>query len=284
MISEIRNINLRDGEQLHAQIIENGSPLWLIVTHGLGEHSGRHKHFFELYSQYFNILVYDLRGHGKSSGKKGWVNQFEDYADDLVEVVKYLQDEFQMKRYIVFGHSMGGLITSSFMQKKAPSILYPEKVILSSPAVSAAGVFGKLFKISPFRLTRFLSTFPLSVPIAGLLDIKKLSHDALVYEEYVKDPLNTLNIHTHLFFQLIQEAREVFAKPLNISCELNVIIGTGDVLVGAPQCIDYFSKVEKNANLQVVENGYHELHNEIEKYRKPFMDFLRSSLLGEESV
>lgn len=283
MISEVRNISLRDGETLHAQVIENGSPVWLVVTHGLGEHGGRHQHFFELYSQYFNILIYDLRGHGKSSGKRGWVDKFEDFIDDLDEVINYLKKEFNMNRYVLFGHSMGGLVTASYMQKRAAANLYPEKVILSSPAVAASGVFGTFFKLTPFSFTRFLANFPVTFPLGGILDIKKLSHDVLVYEDYVKDPLNILNIHTHLFFQLIQEAREVFSKPLNVTCDLCVCIGTGDVLVGQAEVVNYFSKVEKNANLCVVENGYHELHKEVEKYRQPFMQFLRESLLGPAS-
>src|SRR5690606_19407030 len=140
------NIPLRDGETIHAQVIENGAPVWLVVTHGLGEHGGRHKHLFEMYSQYFNVLIYDLRGHGESSGKRGWVKNFEDFVDDLDEVINYLKSEFQMSRYVLFGHSMGGLVTASYMQKRASANIYPEKVILSAPAAAAAGLFGKLFK------------------------------------------------------------------------------------------------------------------------------------------
>ena len=47
--------------------------------------------------------------------------------------------------------------------------------------------------------------------------------------------------------------------------------------------IDYFTRVEKNAKLFKVEDGYHELHNEIEKYRAPYVDFLKASLGGEEA-
>lgn len=284
MIVEVRNIVLRDGETLSARLVENGSPTWLVVTHGLGEHSGRHKHFFELYSQYFNVLAYDLRGHGKSTGKRGWAQNFEDFTKDLDEVLEYLKTEFKMNRYILFGHSMGGLITASYVQNIAKPEFYPSKVILSSPAVAAAGTFGKIFKISPMRLTHFLAKLPVTLPLGGMIDTRKLSHDALVYEEYIKDPLNILKIHSHLFFELIQHAREVFSRPLKVNCPLCVAIGTGDVIVGPEACIQYFSTIEKNANLVVIKNGYHELHNEVEKYREPFMKFLRESLLDAPSA
>jgi alpha-beta hydrolase superfamily lysophospholipase len=44
--------------------------------------------------------------------------------------------------------------------------------------------------------------------------------------------------------------------------------------------IDYFNNIEKKAQIKVIEGGYHELHNEIEKYRKPYLNFLRQSLTG----
>ena len=44
------------------------------------------------------------------------------------------------------------------------------------------------------------------------------------------------------------------------------------------QIKQYFNTIEKNTKVLKVDGGYHELHNEIEKYRLPYFDFLRSSL------
>jgi alpha-beta hydrolase superfamily lysophospholipase len=57
-------------------------------------------------------------------------------------------------------------------------------------------------------------------------------------------------------------------------------VGTEDVLVNPEIMIDYFNTIEKKAQIKVIEGGYHELHNEIEKYRKPYLNFLRQSLTG----
>ncbi|MBC77901.1 MAG: hypothetical protein CME64_17980 [Halobacteriovoraceae bacterium] len=66
MISETKIIETRDKCKLHCEMIENGSPVWIIVTHGLGEHCSRHSHFFKMFSQNFSVCLYDLRGHGNS--------------------------------------------------------------------------------------------------------------------------------------------------------------------------------------------------------------------------
>lgn len=279
MITEEKWVKTFDELKLNCKIHENGSPVWIIVTHGLGEHGDRHSHLNELFSQYFNICTYDLRGHGKSDGKKGYAKHFYEFSEDLHSIITFLKKEYQMKRYILIGHSMGGLVTSSYMQKRVDKDFYPEKVILSSPACAGPGAMGNFFRLAPRTLNNFMAGLPLSIPISGVLDIKKLSHDPRVYEEYIKNPMNVLKIHTHLLFEILRESKDVFSKSLRITCDLYVGIGTEDYLVNAPFCIEYFKNVEKQANLYVVEGGYHELHNEIEKYRLPFFDFLKKAIM-----
>ena len=279
MIHEEKIIESFDKTKLNVQLHENGSPVWIILTHGLGEHGRRHEHLLKLFSQYFNVCTYDLRGHGKSAGKRGYVNQFSDFVEDLHCVLEFLKNDFKMKRYILIGHSMGGLVTSSYMQKRVDSDFYPEKVILSSPAAAGPGHLGNFFRIAPKGLNKFLSSVPVSLPVQGILDIKKLSHDMRIYEEYIKDPLNTLKVHTHLFFEVLKESQDVFSRPLRIECDLYVAIGTDDYLVNAPFCIDYFQSIEKQARLYIAEGAYHELHNEVEKYSKPYLEFLKESIM-----
>lgn len=280
MISEVKQINTSDGEQLHCSIIENGSPVWIIVTHGLGEHGKRHDYFFKMFSQYFNICIYDLRGHGMSSGKKAYVEKFDDFTNDLDDVISYLTKEYSMERYVLFGHSMGGLITASYMQKNAvDKVPYPEKVFLSAPPVAGPGPQGKFFAIAPLGFNKTLANIKSSFPLGGMLDIKRLSHDARIYENYITDELNSLKVHTKLFFNILAEAREVFSKPLRCNCKLYVAIGTADKLVSPNALITYFTQVEKNAKLFKNEGAYHEMHNEVEKFREPYLEFLKESLM-----
>ena len=279
MITEVKQVHTQDGEKLHCSIVENGSPVWIIVTHGLGEHGNRHSYFNELFAQYFNICTWDLRGHGKSSGKRGYVENFSSFTDDLGELIAYLKTEFKMERYVLFGHSMGSLITASYMQNNVTEDCYPEKVFLSGPPVAGSGAFGKIFELAPLTFSKALASLSASTPLGGMLDIKKLSHDARVYENYISDDLNVLKPHTRLLFNILAEAREVFSKPLRINCNLYVAVGTSDVLINPNALIKYFSNVEKNATLFKVQDGYHELHNEIEKYKEPYMKFLKDSLL-----
>lgn len=279
MNKEYRDIISYDGTLLKCLIRETGSSQWLIVTHGLGEHLGRHEYILKLFSQNFNIAIYDVRGHGRSGGKRAYVDDFQEFLKDLQAVIEFLKKDFSMTNYTLFGHSMGGLITAAYLQNMASKDFYPDKVFLSSPAVAAPGLMGPLFANAPKFLFDGLIKMP-TIPMQGILDLKKLSHDSRVYEAYVKDELCQLKVHTKLFFEILKTSRDVFSRPLRAECPLFVSVGTGDALVSSKILIDYFQNVEKGAQLKIIEDGYHELHNEVEKYRKPYLNFLRQSLTG----
>ena len=279
MLPEKKELILRDGLKIKLSLMEAGHPVWLIVTHGLGEHRQRYQFIFDLFSQYFNICVYDLRGHGESGGKRAYIDDFNDYPRDLDEMLDFLQHNYSMKRFYLFGHSMGGLITSSYIQQNQKSKRYPEKVFLSSPAVAGAGNLGKVFELAPLKFLGALKSLPVSLPVEGLLDITKLSHDARVYQNYITDPLNCMKVHTKLFFELLNHSKKVYTRPLRANCDLYVSIGTEDYLVNSLSVIKYFEEIEKNAKLMKFEGAYHEIHNEIKKFQDPYFEKLTSCLI-----
>lgn len=283
MIKDKRDIRLRDGLNLKAYIIENGSPEWLVITHGLGEHAGRHEYSVKLLSQYFNICLYDLRGHGSSGGKRAYVSEFSDYCKDLDEVLDYLENTFNMKKFNLFGHSLGGLITASYMQNHIKSERYPKKVFLSAPASGGAGALGSVFKAAPLKVMSVLSSLKPSVKLKGMLDINKLSHDPRIAEYYEADKDCILAIPTKTFLTILYEARKVFSRPLRVDCELYCAVGSDDQIVDSNTTIEYFKNIEKNAQLKVIEGAYHEMHNEIDKYQVPYINFLKQAIYPKSS-
>ncbi len=55
MIGQQRFLKLRDGVEVYCDIREVGSPLWLVVTHGIGEHMGRHRYLTDMFGHSMNI-------------------------------------------------------------------------------------------------------------------------------------------------------------------------------------------------------------------------------------
>lgn len=279
MLGENKKIQFR-GTEFNCHVHEKGSPVWIIATHGLGEHLGRHQYLLNLLGEYFNIFQYDLRGHGLTEGRKGYIQDFREYVWDLEAIVDYLTENYGLKRLILFGHSMGGLVTSYYIQTVAEKHHYPEKVFLSAPLVATPGLLGDFFRYSPLALTRTLASIPVTMELSGLVDLNYLSHDIRVRENYESDPLNALKIHSKMGFELINACRIVFSKPLRCRASLYAAMGTEDKVVNFPAFEHYFKTHEKGASIFINPDAYHEMHNEIEKYRLPYFEFLKKSLMS----
>lgn len=280
MISEQQFIPLEDDIEIHANVYECGAPIWLIITHGIGEYTGRHNFLVELFSGKFNLLFYDLRGHGLSSGKRVYIENFSDYAKDLQKILIYLQNRYRMDRYALYGHSMGGLITSDFVKNFAAKEFYPELVYLSSPPVGVGGLVGKIVNEIPSSIFAGLAQLPISFRLSGLVEQDNLSHDPQVKIDVKNDPLCAASIHSKLGIELVKAARMTFDQPLNFDCASFVSIGSGDKIVCPESLIEYFTHVETNFMLKVFPEAYHEIHFEIERFRKPYLDFVKESILS----
>ncbi len=264
--------------ELALRIHEVGAPIWLIVVHGLGEHKDRHDHFFRNFGEDFNIVTFDLRGHGESDGKRATVDLFDHFIDDLNSLVEFLQKNYNLQQYILFGHSMGGLISTRFVQQEP--ILKPKLLFLSSPALGVTGVIKNALKVLPNSFVTKLASFNRGIYLKGVLDLKKLSHNFSTYEDYLKDPLCSLKINTKLLFKIIEEANNAQEQVFQIDIPMYGVIGSKDVLVDPLACQDFFKASGRLKELKLIKGGYHELHNELSEFRDPYINFLKRTLLS----
>ncbi len=277
MFSDYKFLKMRDGIELSVNIKESGSPVWIIVTHGIGEHMERHKYMTDLFGQDFNVFRYDLRGHGRSTGRRAYVEDFSLYMEDLREIVRFLHQKYRMGRFALFGHSMGALISASFVQNFVEEELYPEQLVLNAPPAGMPGAIGSFLKLLPGSAIPSACKLPITLPVGGLVDLNFLSHDPRVKEEYLKDELNCLKLETKLLLELVKTSQDTFSRPIRSRAKNFVSIGDGDHVVSYKDAIHYFNSIDKSFKLTVIDGAYHEIHNEIEKYRKPYFDYLKNT-------
>nr|WP_272873513.1 alpha/beta fold hydrolase [Anaeromicropila herbilytica] len=113
-------LNSKDGLLLHAYEINNKSDIYVIAVHGyrsegLGMASYA-KHFNNIG---YNVLVPDLRGHGKSEGNNvgmGWPDRL-----DLLEWINVILKEKKNAKVILMGVSMGAATVMMASGEKLPS-------------------------------------------------------------------------------------------------------------------------------------------------------------------
>jgi acylglycerol lipase len=279
MLEELK-LTMSDGVELDVRISRTNSPVWLIASHGVGEHYRRHNFLLELFKNDFNIIQYDLRGHGKSSGRKGYVEKFSYFYSDLIEILEYAKTTLKVDKYILFGHSMGALITSGVLKNHLKEDFYPRMVFLSSPPVGTSGPLGYIVDRLPRPVFMFIAKFVYSIEVQGLVDLNYISHDPKVLEDYYLDELNSIKLHTRLLFCLVEASKKIFSTPINPKCKAVVAFGTGDRVVCPKAAKKYFSKKEKDFKVMVFEGAYHEMHNETPEFKDKYITFLKDELLS----
>lgn len=90
----------------------------ICIVHGIGEYGGRFDRVAEAFRERnMAVLAFDLRGHGKSLGKRGHCAPRKDVLSDVSTLIEYAQAIYPEKKLILYGHSMGGNIVLDYRSR-----------------------------------------------------------------------------------------------------------------------------------------------------------------------
>src|SRR5438067_2431459 len=94
----------------------------VLLVHGMGEHSARYFHVAEhLVRRGYRVCALDLRGHGRSTGRRGDITRYEVLLDDLALAWERLLPADGAPSFL-YGHSLGGQIALNFAVEKKPAV------------------------------------------------------------------------------------------------------------------------------------------------------------------
>jgi acylglycerol lipase len=233
---------------------------FLVIVHGLGEHSGRYDNITnELKGKNISIYALDHRGHGRSGGKRGHIDSFMDYVYDLKLFIDLIKEENSEIPLVMLGHSLGGVIATKY------ALAYSEDLnalVLSSPG------FVPLVEIPGWKksLSKIGSRYAPGLSQPSNLDARYLSHDADVVEAYENDRLVHDRVTTRFFSEFSKACEECMHGASDLRMPLLVFHGTDDKIVdyrGSEKLFTCASSRDKNLHLF---NGYyHETMNEVGK-------------------
>jgi len=237
----------------------------ILVIHGLGEHSGRYSILANDFQHAgFNVFSFDLRGHGKSAGKRGHIMNFNEYLYD-VDNFKQMLIKRSSKPLFILGHSMGGLIAMNFAIKNPTNI---QGLITSSP------LFKIRVKVPEWKkkLGVFLSNRIPFLSMSNEVNPDYLSHAQRVVQAYINDPL----VHTKVTARWFTEVTKAMEETQKICSRLNIPVlmlhGGNDLLTDPKGSEDIFSLLTvSDKTLKIYDGFYHEIYNEIER-DKPVND------------
>jgi pimeloyl-ACP methyl ester carboxylesterase len=99
----------------------------IVFIHGVSGSSSAWILYEEKFRNDYNILTFDLRGHGKSHRYKRYKDyKIDEFNEDLYQLIKFLKIE----KFIMISHSYGTFVALEFISKHKK---YVEAAILLSP-------------------------------------------------------------------------------------------------------------------------------------------------------
>jgi alpha-beta hydrolase superfamily lysophospholipase len=245
-----------DGLTLHTHSWVVESPRAVIcLVHGLGEHSGRYEHVARFFNENgISFAAFDLRGHGKSEGKRGHA-EYQQLMDDITLFLQSLDYDCPK---ILYGHSMGGNLALNYILRYNPDIAGG---IISAPFLDLArGLPGHLRAI-----LKILNVLTPSIQLSNGIDPNLICREKRVVEAYVSDPLVHTKITPRLVFGCLEAGKWALENADKLKKPILLIHGTGDGITSYRASQEFAKRAGKLCKFVSYEGFYHEPHNEPEK-------------------
>lgn len=247
-----------DGTEIfyRKDMVENSKAV-VVIVHGLCEHLGRYNYFTKRLNEAgYTVYRFDNRGHGKSAGERGYVDNFQNFFEDADKIANMAIKENKHVPVFMFGHSMGGFITAGYGMK------YTNKLkgqILSGAAVIELPIFEDL------KRDNYFETHPLEKSPNALSSL--ICRDKKVVEDYDNDPLVLKETNLKLLGEAfgkgptwIKENVENYIYPCLI------LHGENDQIVINQASKWLFENINsKDKAIKIYPKCYHEILNEKEE-------------------
>ncbi len=225
----------------------------ILLVHGIGEHSGRYLHVGSYFAERgYDVAAFDNRGFGESGGRRGHIDSFSVYLDDIEERLA-ARRELDVP-VVLFGHSLGGLMVASYLVDDRPM---PDLAVLSSPALAAEVPAWQ--RVAAPILGRV--TPKLFVP--SEIDGVGLSRDKAVQEAYAADPLLVAGATAGMGHEVFTAIKNTNANLHKLTLPTYVLHGDQDPVV--PQSASLPLRDMENVVYRTWEGLRHECLNEPEQ-------------------
>ena len=244
-----------DGTRLRlGQWNPNGSRNILLVP-GLAEHLDRYHHVAEfLVSKGYRVTLVELRGHGQSQGKRGHLDMWIRYVEDIQAALGTVAQPT-----VIVAHSMGGLATlSTMMHALHPTVL---GVALSNPLLGLVQPPSAVV----LSLSRLFSRFYPSFKLRKETNPELISRDPTVVAAYRSDPNIFRFVTARWGREALKALQDVHAYAPKYTQRMLLMISDGDHICDPEQAKQFAQNYGGSLQLEEFPKLYHELFNEPEK-------------------
>jgi alpha-beta hydrolase superfamily lysophospholipase len=233
----------------------------LINLHGLGDHSGLYPTVSDHFApRGFSVHSPDLRGNGRSPGRRGHIGSWQEYREDLHRFIAVVREEEPRLPIFLLGNSLGGLIVLEY------TLHHPEHL---RGVIAAAPPLGPLGVPAPrLLLGRVFSRVWPSFSLKTGMDLSDLARDPSVTSAVLEDPLFHRWASARLSTEVVDAIVRVQDGASRISLPLLVLHGSADRMVPPHGSRRFLARVP-HGDRRLIEypGGYHALFADVGRER-----------------
>ena len=226
------------------------------IIHGLGVHSDIFDNMIEfLVNRKYAVYAFDLRGHGRSPGQRGYINSWSEFREDLRTFLRLIALVEKDLPIFLLGQSLGGTIALDYALHYSDRL---QGIILLAPALQVG--------VSPWKLTvgRILSRFFPRFALDTGIDITTSSRDPEVLQTLSQDSMRHTRGTARLATEFINTVAWIETHISMLKVSLLILHGGADQITLPESSRLLFERVAlADKERREYPESYHELHNDL---------------------
>jgi alpha-beta hydrolase superfamily lysophospholipase len=241
-----------------------------IVVHGYYDHSGLFNHLIrECLGLNLAVLIFDLPGHGLSTGEVASIDAFDQYSMALLDCLHMAGTQNVHQPWFLIGQSTGAAAIANYLQQEKPATAYSfEKIVLLAPLLRPSNwTQGRLMY---YLLHLFVKRWQ-RVYADNSHDVEFLRF----IREY--DPLQSAVIRVEWVRALINFGRK-FETAKSLALPLHIIQGTDDTTVDWRYNLPRYAEKFSGSKTYFIPKARHHLVNESAEIRAEIFSVLKNIL------
>jgi len=247
----------RAGFNLHVEHYRaKGQPrLSLVMVHGYSAHCGLYRHVGAYFaSAGIAVTQFDARGHGKSSGRRGHIEDFGEYVDDLAAVIDWARGQDAGLPWALLGHSMGSAVSLAYVLDKTRTEI-PSRTALAAPWLKLKMKVSAPKRMAANVAARVMPNFTMP----NGLSAENVSRNPLVLGGFDKDPLVHHVATAGWFMATLRAQASIRLHVKDLRGPTLLLIAGGDRIVDNEATLAF----AREAGSRVEVHAYPELFHEI---------------------
>jgi alpha-beta hydrolase superfamily lysophospholipase len=256
-----QKIAIAGGLELYAeQWVPEGAPRAAVVlVHGFSAHCGNYRHVAQAFvAAGVAALLFDCRGHGRSPGRRGHIERFTDFTDDLDAVLAAARAAWPGVPLIVLGHSHGATIALDYLLSGRGSI---DALVVAAPYLALQ------LKVPAVKLhlSKLMGRVWPTLTLGNGLRPKDVSRNPEVWASMENDPL----IHHVATPRWFNEVRAAQARIIQAADKLKtptlMLLAGEDRIVISAVALAFAQAAGPLVTVKQYENLFHEMFLEPER-------------------